>query len=1161
MIRIRAKQFAFNISIATWLTTAVVLLSIVGPILVQTSIAYAGAIGTGAGGGGGANGIPVVWDNGGASISAEFLDSSHIAVVGTGTYKFTDTTNNDGSGGVSEEVNFSGLTGVYYAKDMSNYSGPNGDGDTYAPKAGISYFDETQSTCSGVNSDIVVQSYDANTGVIKATFNPELPITASSAYQNIGACVPPLYPQNMGSKSYPNLSIYDQLIGVALHTFQDNNGTPTAVNYPAAGAAYADIEYYESGGDIYTTNIDSLQSNTPGGDSEYVFKPKSGQTYEQTAFDADTTCNTTSDTITLTATNIGPVNVATYTTPNPNNCNATINYQVLVLTETPAALYATLAGTTGGGGSNTVGQEGPVDNCPVPNWALRWLVCPVITVIENVVAPLNSYIANLITIPVSTFNTAQNPGKSYFAAWGDFRDLAVSLIVIAALIMVIGESAGFDLLDAYSIRKILPRLLTGAIAMTLSWVICTFIIQLFNNLNNWLPDIILSPFQGLLNNGAQLTPGTVLSWVNTAGQVGTGVVTIGATAVAAIVLLSIPGILSLLLSLFTAMVVAFITLTIRTMIIILWLITSPIGIACYILPTTQKGYHFWRDAGTSAFVAGLAIVFIIAAGQLMAIISVTQHGVVPILAPVAIIISYMSIGRAFSMAGGLIGAASGATAGLHNGLQGGLKKYRRGKLKENSEKIFKKGDDRYGNNNRVAKALNPIIKRAGLLPKAIAQDPNIFRVRRNLGRNGRWRTNTASKALTAEQEEGMHIRQHSDEFKALSGDDMNLWATLMTTGTGGEYARTIDPRLTDNAQGVNQALINMGFDSRYRNPVTGVIDQERADQERAIRVSEIMNMKRSTGNGGGLLRAAYMSMGATGTGWGSDIRPGVVDPLTGEIATGDARQLRDGGAQMAEWANIVYENHSNSKGTGVAVNRSEGGEAQPHMGKGGMGATMGAVNMLQAEDERTRAAVATGTMTPAARDVVMANARGEAQRLITRDAILGADIDKLVRNAKPWAAIEVGDRAREEIINLNNRVNDLVAAGAPANEVDDARNEADRYLASIKGYHDRLSTQAPLVAQYFATRLNAAPVPDASNLRGIPTLDHTVLELAEVREGDVAPVGAATVPPPAPVWMVPPGSPPGTPPAWVTPPPTRNSYARANTAYRQVYRSYGIPPQ
>lgn len=660
---------------------------VISPLFVYASKTYAAPSITDDDSTAGSSNIPTAWSSGSAYIGAEFIDSSYIDVVAGGTYTFKDSNG-------SETVDFSGLSGLYYARSISNYGG-----DSFTPNSSTKYWDST-STCSGSNTDIRIVSYSPGTVVVD--MDPYLAAQAGSSV-TLGNCIPPIV---NGSKSIDNLNVYDPMVTTGLNTFHygtlDGRTTdPEGVTYSTA--TNSTIMYYEDDGDIFAAT-----DTNPTGNSVYYFKSEGSNDIYQETRAASSSCV---DPDTIKPTSTINQNVGTFAYSAHDMGCSTVPYHVLVLTTTAQAAAASLTG--GASGTSTVGNVASPDDCPIQNWALRWLVCPVLDTMDDFIAHFaDKFLQNLLTIPVSTFNTSIEPGKAYFIAWSDFRDLAVSLIVIAALIMVIGESAGFDLLDAYSIRKVLPRLLTGAVAMTLSWVICAFIIQLFNNLNNWLPDIILSPFQGLYNNGAALNPVGVLGIVsNTAGIA----LFSGATIIAGytvLALLTIPGIISLILSLFVAVLVAFVTLTIRTMIIVLWLITSPLGIACYILPTTQKGYHFWRDAGISAFLAGLAIVSFIAAGQVVAIISINGKGVVPLMAPVAIIASYMSVGTAFRAAGGLIGTAAGAVHGAHGGLRNGLKGYRKGKRQGAWSDI--KGGRRFGN-TLVNHPLNAFGKRVGAM--------------------------------------------------------------------------------------------------------------------------------------------------------------------------------------------------------------------------------------------------------------------------------------------------------------------------------------------------------------------------------------------------------------------------------------------------------------
>ena len=53
------------------------------------------------------------------------------------------------------------------------------------------------------------------------------------------------------------------------------------------------------------------------------------------------------------------------------------------------------------------------------------------------------------------------------------------------------------MLDAYTLRKTIPRLIIVAIAITLSWPLLEFLVQLSNFLGDSLSGLLLAPFSNL----------------------------------------------------------------------------------------------------------------------------------------------------------------------------------------------------------------------------------------------------------------------------------------------------------------------------------------------------------------------------------------------------------------------------------------------------------------------------------------------------------------------------------------------------------------------------------------------------------------------------------------------------------------------------------------
>jgi hypothetical protein len=67
-------------------------------------------------------------------------------------------------------------------------------------------------------------------------------------------------------------------------------------------------------------------------------------------------------------------------------------------------------------------------------------------------------------------------------------------MVIAGLVVVIAQALGTELLDAYTLRKVLPRILIAAVGITLSWQLMEFFVTLTNDLGYGVRHLTSAPF-------------------------------------------------------------------------------------------------------------------------------------------------------------------------------------------------------------------------------------------------------------------------------------------------------------------------------------------------------------------------------------------------------------------------------------------------------------------------------------------------------------------------------------------------------------------------------------------------------------------------------------------------------------------------------------------
>lgn len=338
---------------------------------------------------------------------------------------------------------------------------------------------------------------------------------------------------------------------------------------------------------------------------------------------------------------------------------------------------------------------------------LSWIVCPIVEATVGAVEVLDNMINNLLTVDTGAiFNTsdANSSGANYKQAWSTFRTIALGLIVIAALIVIIATAFGLEILDAYTIRKILPRLLLSIIFITLSWNIMHFLIQLSNDVGNGVRALIYMPFGDMALNFSGITG--LLTWFTLGG---------------AIVAFTAIGTLSFAVTALLAVLIAFLVLIIRELIIVLLVLIAPIGIACLILPNTRKGWQLWQNTFTAMLIVFPIISAMIATGRVFAITVSNRDNTgvsgVPgdivndIIAFFAYLLPYFMLPFAFRAAGGLMATLAGISNDQSRGMFDRMKKYRGGKMEESMAKM--KAGNRYSN-NAISRPFNNLTSRAGL---------------------------------------------------------------------------------------------------------------------------------------------------------------------------------------------------------------------------------------------------------------------------------------------------------------------------------------------------------------------------------------------------------------------------------------------------------------
>lgn|GEM_PF-3407745 len=335
--------------------------------------------------------------------------------------------------------------------------------------------------------------------------------------------------------------------------------------------------------------------------------------------------------------------------------------------------------------------------CDKPKGQIGWMFCPASNMFIEAANRLDQTLVGLVMIDTEPiFST--NPGtleaqssRGFRTAWGIFRNLAYVLLIIIGLIMIISQVMGLDLFDAYTIRKMLPKIVLAVIFIPLMWPILNILFNMANDSAGAIAQLITAPFDQLGRDktgfdtlwegafvpfimGSLITVGVVTA----IGGIG---VLFAAAASAALFVLS-----------------AVFILYARDIVAYILIIASPIAIVCAAFEPFKKVFSMWRGFLTTILLSIPAIAAVLAASKVGAIIALLADDDYGYLVALIIIISgYAMFWFVFKQIDKVSGQLGNVVSKATGGLQQRLSKYRKDTRARNLE-LFKRGmlNNRFG---------------------------------------------------------------------------------------------------------------------------------------------------------------------------------------------------------------------------------------------------------------------------------------------------------------------------------------------------------------------------------------------------------------------------------------------------------------------------------
>ncbi len=320
----------------------------------------------------------------------------------------------------------------------------------------------------------------------------------------------------------------------------------------------------------------------------------------------------------------------------------------------------------------------PKEDCFSGAGSMGWLICPIIFDLGKLVQ--DRYAAWVEpALQIDTLLFGNNDGSPAYAAWNVFRTIANLAFVIVFLVIIFSQLTGVGV-DNYGIKKILPKLIVGAILINLSYIVCQLAIDIANiigygiaGLFQWISSQINSGIPPQIKvEGAMVNPGKE-------GLLGDGVAGMGAIVVLIVGVLTTASVLSQGTALVIPVLMAVLgvsfsffaliaILGIRQAAAVILVVASPLAFVCYMLPNTKKIFDKWFKALQGLLIAFPACSALVYGGDMVGrILLSTSYGSTWILISAAVV-SVAPIFFIPKLIRGSMGAVSNTIANVSSGL-------------------------------------------------------------------------------------------------------------------------------------------------------------------------------------------------------------------------------------------------------------------------------------------------------------------------------------------------------------------------------------------------------------------------------------------------------------------------------------------------------------
>lgn len=340
-------------------------------------------------------------------------------------------------------------------------------------------------------------------------------------------------------------------------------------------------------------------------------------------------------------------------------------------------------------GSVVPDGDNPSDEAGVPSCesaidnGFGWIICPILDGTDKLISVTENTIKSKLEI-----NAEFTDNEGLHDAWTQLARISSGLLVIVALVMIVSTALGFEMVSSYTLKKMLPRIVIGAIGIWLSWALATTYVNFMNDLGRGITGLMFSPFKETLADGNTFANVDLKFIVQKSFAKTDPTTDLSALAIFSVPIISmvvgsggIFGILAAAIPAIGAMLIGLFLLTLRQILIVFLLVLAPLGVAAWMLPNTQKVWKLWSGTFNKLLLMYPLFMGAFAAGKIFALIAAdatkTDNGVLEVIVPMLAYISpFFFIPILFKLAGSIFGNITGMVnnkgKGVFDRLRGGL---------------------------------------------------------------------------------------------------------------------------------------------------------------------------------------------------------------------------------------------------------------------------------------------------------------------------------------------------------------------------------------------------------------------------------------------------------------------------------------------------------